>query len=128
DAFGDELAGAVLAVAVAGTLVHRAERTHAAVGLEAAALEIDRLSGALAGAGEQRTEHDEVGAGGESFHHVAGVADATVGDDLHAALAAVAGDILDRGELRHADAGDDAGGADGAGSDADFQRAGAGGD
>ena len=127
DAFRDELAGAVLTVAVARAFLHRADGAHAAVGFEAAALRLHRLAGAFAGACQKRAEHDQVGAGGERFDDVARVADAAVGDDFHAVLAADAGDVLNGGELRHADAGNDAGGADRAGADADFHGAGSGG-
>src|SRR5207249_8699780 len=50
DAFGHQLAAGaevLLAVAVARTLTHGADRAHAAIGLEAAALEQDGLPGAL---------------------------------------------------------------------------------
>src|SRR6202034_247042 len=46
--------GLALEVALAGALRHRAERAHAAIGLEAAALVEDGLAGALVHAGEER--------------------------------------------------------------------------
>lgn len=120
DAFGDEFAGGVLGVAVASTFFHGAEGAHAAVGFEAAALVVDALAGAFASSCEDGAEHDEVGSRGECFDDVARVADAAVGDDFDAVFAAVVGDVADGGELGHTDASDDAGGADGAWADADF--------
>src|SRR6478609_5564857 len=49
DAFGDEFAGAVLAVAIARAFLHGSDGTHAAVGFEPAALRLHRLAGAFAG-------------------------------------------------------------------------------
>ena len=47
----------VLEVAVAAAAAHRAERSHAAVFLEAAALVENHLARALVGAGEQAADH-----------------------------------------------------------------------
>jgi hypothetical protein len=47
DAFGDELAGAVLAVAVARAFAHGFEAAHAAVFFEGAALPLDHVAGAF---------------------------------------------------------------------------------
>src|SRR5579884_2171552 len=57
DSLGDVFAAA-LAVAVGRTGFHGAERAHAAVGLEGAALVEDRLAGSFFGAGQQAAEHD----------------------------------------------------------------------
>ena len=122
-----QFAGTILAVAVARAFLHGADRAHAAVGLEAAALEMDRLARAFAGAGEQRAEHDEIRPGGERLDDVTGVADAAIGDDFHAIFPADIRDISDGGELRHAHAGNHPGGADGAWPHAHFHRAGTGG-
>ena len=73
----------VLEVAVAAAAAHRAERAHAAVFLEAAALIEDHLARALVGAGEQAADHHRAGADGDRLGDVAGVADAAVGDDRH---------------------------------------------
>ena len=75
DAFGHELLGAVavgvevelvLEVAVAAAAAHRAERSHAAVLLEAAALVQDDLARALVGAGEQAADHRRARADGDA--------------------------------------------------------------
>ena len=80
----------------------------------------DELARALVGAGEQRAEHDGVGAGDERLGDVARVLQAAVGDDRDAGLARRERRLVDRGHLRHADAGDDARGADRARADADL--------
>jgi hypothetical protein len=64
--------------------------------------------------------------GGDRLGDVARVADAAVGDDGHAAAGQRRRDVVDRGDLRHADARDDARGADRAGADAHLHRVGAG--
>src|SRR6266850_756299 len=123
DPFGDQLVHVhirILEIPVRRAFLHRAERAHAAVGLVRAALvELD-LARRLLGAGEERAEHDDVGAGGERLGDVARVAHAAVGDQRHVRLGERFGDVLDRGDLRHADSRDDAGGADRAGPDADL--------
>ena len=73
----------------------------------------------------RRAEHHRVGTGGDRLGDVARVADAAVGDQRHAAAAERRGDVADRGDLRHADAGDDARGADRARADADLDAVGA---
>src|SRR5690348_5956865 len=101
DALGHQLVGVVLRVlevAVARALLHRADRAHAAVRLVRPALE----------------ELD-----------VAGVADAAVGDARLVGGGERLGHVLDRGDLRHAHARDDARRADRAGTDADLDAVGA---
>ena len=71
----------VLEVAVAAAAAHRADRAHAAVLLEAAALVEDHLARALVGAGEQVADHRRARADGDRLGDVAGEADAAVGDD-----------------------------------------------
>ena len=105
---------------------HRAERAHAAVGLELLAVDEDQLAGGLLAAGEQRAEHHGVGAGDQRLGDVAGVLQAAVADDRDAGRPAASGGLVDRGDLRDADAGDDAGGADRAGADADLDAVDAG--
>ena len=109
-----------LEVALAATLRHGAERAHAAIGFEAAALVEDGFAGAFVDAGEEGTHHADAGAGGDGLGDVAGVLDASVGDDGDAARFCGAIGLGDGGDLGHAGAGDHAGGADGARADADF--------
>jgi hypothetical protein len=121
DALGHELLHVLdvaLAIALLAALYHRAERAHAAHRLERAALVQDRLAGALLEAREEAAEHDRRGARGQRLDDVAAEADAPVGDHRHALGADRADHRLDRGQLRHADAGDHAGGADRARADA----------
>ena len=56
---------------------------------------------------------------------VAGKADTAVGDQRHVRVLERCGDVGHRGDLRHADAGHDAGGTDRAGTDTDLDRIGA---
>ena len=83
---------------------HRAHRPHAAVALVAAALDQLHLAGALLGAGEQRSDHDGRGAGGDRLDDVARVRDAAVGDDRDAELLRPPGGEPDGRELWHAGA------------------------
>src|SRR5690606_23308320 len=140
DAFGHQFGGAgfdVLEVSVAGAvaLVHGAERAHAAVGLVAAALVEFDVAGGFLGAGQEAADHHGVGAGGDGLGDVAGEADTAVGDQAAVLALEGFGHVGHGGDLRHAHAGDDARGADGAGTDAHLdgvrarfhQREGAGG-
>ena len=111
---------AVLGVGLLAARGHRTERAHAAVGLELLAVDEDELAGRLLAAGEQRADHDGVGTGHEGLGDVAGVLQAAVADERHAGGAAGQRGLVDGGDLRDADAGDDAGGADRARTDPDL--------
>ena len=82
--------------------------------------------GRLLAAGEHRADHHRVGAGDECLGDLAGVLHAAVGDQRDARGLGGERRLVDRGHLRHADAGDDAGGADRARPDADLDGVGAG--
>ena len=82
----------------------------------------EHLARALVGAGEQRAEHHAIGAGGERLGEIARISDAAVGDHRDVALARHLDRFEQRGELRHADAGHHARGADRARADADLDR------
>ena len=127
DALGHQLVGVrgVLEVAVLAAQLHRAQRAHAAVALVAAALEQLHFARRLFGAGEQAADHDGAGAGHQGLGDVARVADAAVGDQRDAALERF-GHHAHGGDLRHAHARDDAGGADRARAHAHLHRVGAG--
>src|SRR5207302_9146255 len=107
-------------IAFGRAFLHRAERAHAAVSLVRAALVELHFAGRFVGAGEERPQHHGVRASGDRLGDVARVAHAAVGDERHADLFERRGHVLDRGDLRHADARDDARGADRAGADADL--------
>ncbi len=115
DALGHELVGrcvGILEVAIRGALLHRAQRAHAAIDLVGAALiELDLARGLL-GPGEHRTQHHAVRARGDRLGQVPGETHAAVGDQRHAGALKRLGHIRDRGDLRHAHAGHNAGGAD----------------
>ena len=80
----------LLEVAVARAVLHRADRAHAAVALERAALVQDQLARALVGAREERADHHRRGAGGDRLGDVARELDAAVGDDRRVRSAAAA--------------------------------------
>ena len=61
-------------------------------------------------------------AGGNGFGNVAGVADTAVGDDADFTSGKGFGDVADGRDLRHTNTCDDAGGADGAGTNANFNH------
>src|SRR5271163_1770474 len=67
-----EVAGA-LEVAFARALRHRGKRTHAAIGLEGAALVEDGFAGAFIDSGKEGADHDGAGAGSNCFGDVAGI-------------------------------------------------------
>ena len=102
--------------------LHRPQRPHAAVGLELLAADEDQLTGRLGGAGEQAAEHHRARAGGDRLGDVAGVLDAAVADHRDARRPAGQRRLVDRGDLRRADAGHHPGGADRARPDADLDR------
>ena len=107
-------------------LRHGAERAHAAIRLVRRALVQLDFARRLLGAGEQAADHHAVRAGDDRLGDVAGEADAAVGDQRHAGAFERRGDVRDGGDLRHADACDDARRADGAGADADLDAVGTG--
>src|SRR6185437_15221139 len=67
-----------LEITLARALIHRAQRSHSAVGFEAAALKKNGFTGALVHPGKQRADHDGTRAGGDSLRDFAGVFDAAV--------------------------------------------------
>src|SRR2546423_1842198 len=79
---------------------------NAAVNLVAPALVGDDLAGRRVGAGEERADHDGVGAGGEGLDEVARLLDAAVGDDGDVVLLRRLGAVGDGGDLGDAHAGD----------------------
>ena len=124
NALGNELGVFLLEVAVLRPLRHRSERTHAAVDLELAALEHLGLARGFLAPGKHRAEHHDAAARGERLDDIAGVLDAAVGDDGNAVFVGDLRAFHHGGDLRHADARDDARRADGAGADADLNAVG----
>ena len=116
----------LLEIAVGRAARHGADGAHAAIGFVGTALEQENLARRLVGAGKQRADHGAIGAGRHRFGKIAGIFDAAVGDHRRIALFRHLDRIHDRGELRHADTGDDARGADRARPDADLDGVGAG--
>ncbi|MPL90530.1 hypothetical protein SDC9_36582 [bioreactor metagenome] len=122
DPLGHQLVGGriLLEVAVGRAARHRAEASHAAIGLVRPALVKDHLARRLVGAGDRRADHGAACARRDRLREIARELDAAIGDDRHVTRARAG--VHDRGELRHADARDDARGADRARADADLDR------
>src|SRR3954447_4545665 len=129
DALGDQLlvaADVALEVAVLGVRLaqpaglHRAERAHPAVGLELLAVDEHQVARRLLAPGEQRSQHDRVGTGHERLRDVTGVLQAAVSDHRDAGRLARQRGLVDRGDLRYADTGDDSRRTDRARADADL--------
>src|SRR6185436_1152472 len=110
----------VLEVAIAAAAAHRANRAHAAIFLEGAALIEDQLARALIGTGKQVARHHRARADGQRLDDVARGPDAAVRDHRDAMLRGRRRALGDRRNHRYADAGDDARGANRAGADADL--------
>ena len=110
----------VLEIPVLGTVLHGLDGAHATVGLELTAAQDDGLARGLLRPGEERASHDGAGTGGQRLGNVARIPDAAIGDDRHTAALEGFRRHHDGRQLRHAHAGDDTGGADGAGADADL--------
>src|SRR5919201_1106513 len=112
-----------VAVARRAARAHRAERAHAAVLLEPLALVEDDFPGGLVGAGEDGARHHAVRAGSNCLRDVARRCQTAIPDDRNARRA---GALVDGGDLRNADAGDDASRARCPRPLADLHRVGAG--
>ena len=110
----------VLGVGLLATRSHGAEGAHATVQFVLLAVQEHLLARSFLAAREGAAEHHGGCAGHEGLGDVAGVVDATVGDARHASGAAGLGGLVHGGELRHADTGHHAGGADGAWADANL--------
>ncbi len=117
-----------IAVLGVGAGLHGADGAHAPILLEALPLVEHDFARTLVDAGQQGAEHDRVGAGGDRLGDIAGILDPAIGDDRDAVAGGGAGAVEDRGDLRHADPGDDAGRADRSWPDPNLHRVGAGGD
>ncbi len=123
DSFGDQLqiiADVLLEIAVRRAPGHGAQRAHAAIGLVGAPLVQEHLARTFVGAGEERSDHHAIGAGGDGLGDVAGKLDAAVGDDRNVLFPAGVHRVGDGGKLGHADTRDHPGGADGTRPDADL--------
>ena len=121
-AFRNQLLRIGLEVAVLAAVFHGCDGTHAAVYLVFSSLIQFKGSGALVTACEDASHHADVSAGGDSLGHVSGILDAAVRDDRNTVLLRNRIGIHDSCNLRNADTGNHAGGADGAGADAHLHR------
>ena len=112
----------LLEIAIRRAARHRSHRAHAAIGLERAALIKKHLAGALFRARKQGADHHAFGAGCNRLGQIARIFNAAVGDHRHAGCTSGVCRLHDRGELGHAHARHDAGGANGARTYADLDR------
>src|SRR5580692_3972315 len=114
DAFWNRLAAfrAFLRVAIRRTRFHGAQRAHAAIGFESAALIQNRFARRFFGAGEEAADHHRISSGGDGLGDVAGKFDAAIGDHGDAGAFRSARRFDDRGDLRYACTGNHASGAD----------------
>ena len=123
---GGHLAGLIMlvvTVACGAARFHGGEAAHAPVLFINFSADFHDFAGRFPAAGEQATQNDGVGQR-QGFDDIAALGDAAVGDESDIfCLRGVAGDV-ERGELRDTHAGDDAGGADGAGTLADLDGGG----
>src|SRR5438093_3761744 len=126
DAFGDQLVD-VLDVALEVTVLrvaplHRRERSHAVVLLEALPAREDHVARRLVGSREQSARHHRIGARGDRLRDVARRAEPAVTDDRYAVRLGGPRAVVDRRHLRDADAGDNTRGADRPGPDPNLDR------
>ena len=101
-------------------MLHRAQRTHAAVHLVGTALIDFGRAGGLVRAREHTAEHDAGAARSQRLHDVAGILDAAVSNDADAVLVGLFRAVRHRRHLRHADACHNTGRADRARPNADL--------
>ena len=101
----------LLKIAVGTALLHGAQTAHAAIGLVAAPLIQDYLARRFFGAGKHAAHHHGAGTGGKCFGNIAAETNAAVGNQRNAAAPECGRDTVNRHDLRHADTGHDAGGA-----------------
>src|SRR5438105_1606020 len=113
DTLGNELVDVLdvpLEVPVLGepARLHRPERAHAAVLLEALALKEDHVARRLLRSGEHRSRHHGVCAGRDRLRDVAGRGEPAVGDKRDAVARGYLRAVVDRSYLRNSDTRDDA--------------------
>ena len=118
DALRNEILVGLVVLEVAGArtlaVLEGGHGAHAAIDHVLAAVGVDLLTRRLLRAGENRAEHNGIGACCESLRNIAGKLDAAVGDDRDAAAAKRFGRVIDGCKLRNANAANNARGADGA--------------
>src|SRR5436305_11977247 len=88
----------------------------------------DQFAGAFIDSSKETTEHDGISTGGDSFGDITRILDTTIGDHRYIVGASSRCTVVDGGDLGHADTGDDAGGADGTGTNTYFDGIDTGGD
>src|SRR5205823_864623 len=112
----------ILEVTLTRTGRHGAQRTHAAIGFEGAALVQDQLTRTLVSSGEQRSNHHCPRTSCESLRDVTGVFDTTGGDHWYVRIFGGAISLCNGCNLGNSSAGHHSRGADGARADSNFDR------
>ena len=79
-ALGNQFFVVALEIAVLAAVSHSGQAAHAAVDLKLAALVNLAVAGGFLAAGNHRTDHNHVGAGGQGLDDIAAVLDAAVGN------------------------------------------------
>ena len=131
DALGHQFLGAlarILKIAIGGTLPgrHGAQRAHSPIGFIRATLVQLDFPRRLFRAGKQGAHHHRMRSRRHRFGQIAGKTHAAIGDHRHVAVLQRRHRLGDGAHLRHANAGHDARGANGARADADLNAIGAG--
>ena len=123
DAFRNQLVDIgriVLEITIGGAVFHRAYRAHATVRFILAALIQEYVARRFFRAGEHAAHHHATGACRQRLGDIARITDAAVADQRHAGSFQPFCHVGDRGDLRHAHAGDDPGGTDRTGANTDL--------
>ena len=115
-------AAGFLEITVGASLLHGANRAHAAVTLVTAALKQNHFTGCLFGTGEHAAHHHRAGTGSNGFGNVTAEANATISNQGHTGAFECCGDTVNCHDLWHTDTGHDAGGANRARANADLDR------
>ena len=106
-------------------MLHGTDAAHATVAFVATSLVQHDFAWGFLRACKHATHHHRAGTCSNRLGNVAAVADATVRNQRNARAAQSRGHIVDGGDLRHAHASDNAGGANGARANANLDRIGA---
>src|SRR5262249_24158153 len=120
DAFRNELALVFLEVTVCAAFLHRADRTHAAIGLVTAALVNFRFARAFFRTSKEASQHYATSTSCNSLSNFAGVLDTAVGDDRYIVFTSNRCTIVDRRNLWYADTCDNTRRTDRTRTDTDF--------
>lgn len=97
----------ILEITVFGAMLHSLKRAHTSIGFIFSSFKNYSVTGGLVDAGKQGTSHDRRSTGSDGFHYIAGITYPTIGNDRYSGTFQRFGDVVNRRQLRHANAGDD---------------------